>query len=580
MRYIKNVFVLLVILLGWSCLLAQTYHLGDIYEAPDGSQGVVYYLNSDGSGGLVVALHDASAGCSWGELVDIPTLQSYIMSNSYNTPFHVLMADTSGYTNTTIIRAFQNNNPSFAAGVVDVANGWVLPSPEQMAKLFGQLPFISSALVNAGGEEPSYNRYWCSAECDSARAWVVNFDNSYSAGNFLAMNKANIYPVRAVRSFSYESPQLELSYSWSTGDNTTDITVTPTQTTTYTVTVSTPGGCADTVEHTIVVKSATEQTFYDEVCQGEVYEGNGFILTAAETSMPGLLIRTRTDNAGGCLSTYTLELTVVPSPHTDIEMIACDEYQWNGQTYTTSGDYMVSYPYPDGCDSVVTLHLTMSYTPDANVTANRDSICYGEEISIQTEIENMSVFLVTPSPSIVTVGDILCTDNSTVKASDWPVTGKTAKGVVFYVDNTGVHGWAVHLRNQSSSIRWAAEGNNVDISALDNYSESREAITDFDGYMNTLKIRDAGNSSEYPAAWAVDFANGWYLPAAGQLRLLYAMISTVNTSLLEVGGNQIVWNRYWSSTEYANSSPWNVLQAGGVGHHNGYLSDVRSVCNF
>ncbi|MBR4535094.1 MAG: gliding motility-associated C-terminal domain-containing protein [Bacteroidales bacterium] len=361
MRYTKNVFVLFVILLGWSRLFAQTYHLGDIYEAPDGSQGIVYYLNPDGSGGLVVALHDASAGCSWGELVDIPSLQSYIRSDSYNTPVHVLMTDTSGYTNTIIIRAFQNNNPSFAAGVVDIANGWVLPSLEQLAKLFGQLPFISAALVNAGGEEPAYSRYWCSAECDSTRAWVVNFENSYSAGNFLAMNKANIYRVRAVRSFSYKEPQPELSYTWSTGDTTTSITVTPDQTTTYTLIATTSGGCADTVEHTVVVNSVEPQTFYDEVCQGEPYFGNGFVVTMAETSELGLVSRTRAEEVNGCETTYTLELTVNASPYIDIEETACDSYEWNGQLLTSSGDYTVSYLYLGGCDSTVTLHLTVNY---------------------------------------------------------------------------------------------------------------------------------------------------------------------------------------------------------------------------
>ena len=42
---------------------AQSYHVGDLYTAPDGSQGVVFYLHPDGSGGWVVALHDAPHSC-------------------------------------------------------------------------------------------------------------------------------------------------------------------------------------------------------------------------------------------------------------------------------------------------------------------------------------------------------------------------------------------------------------------------------------------------------------------------------------------------------------------------------------
>lgn len=562
------------------CLCGQTYHIGDLYTAPDGSRGIVYFVLPDGSGGWAVALNDASTGCKWGESLDIPEIPN-LMYGIFT--YQQANYDTAGYQKTALIRAFQNNSQTYAAGKVDFENGWYLPSPGQLSLLCAQRPFISAAIVNAGGTLMANQWYWTSSESDYQNACAVHFGNpdSHGIGDYrFNQNKSVNCRVRAVRSFSYGDEPVPVTYLWNTGDTTPDITVTLDQTITYSVTVTTPGGCADTVEHTIVVNNAEPQTFYDEVCQGEPYYGYGFDVTMAETSEPGSLVRTRTEEQYGCTVTHTLELTVMPAPHTDIEMFACDEYQWNDQTYTSSGDYTVSYPKQVGCDSVVKLHLTISYTPDANVMSNRDSICWGDEVSLQAEIENMSAFLVTQPLSLVTVGDILCTDNSIVKASDWPMEGKIARGVVFYVDDTGEHGWAVHLRNQSSSIRWTAEGNNVDISELDNFSDSRAAITDFEGYMNTLKIRAAGNSTMYPAAWLVDLDNGWYLPAAGQLRLLYAMLPTVNASLMEVGGGQIVWNRYWSSTEYANSSPWNVLQAGGVGHHNGYLSGVRSVCNF
>ena len=37
--------------------LGQTYHLGDLYTAEDGSQGIVFFVAADGSG-WAVALHD------------------------------------------------------------------------------------------------------------------------------------------------------------------------------------------------------------------------------------------------------------------------------------------------------------------------------------------------------------------------------------------------------------------------------------------------------------------------------------------------------------------------------------------
>ena len=105
-------------------LSAQTYHIGDVYTAPDGSQGIVYYLHPDGSGGWVVALTDAATPCPWGDHSDVPGLV-----NQDPSELQAMLNDTAGYTNTLALRNYQNNNPTYAAGMVDFEHGWVLPSP-------------------------------------------------------------------------------------------------------------------------------------------------------------------------------------------------------------------------------------------------------------------------------------------------------------------------------------------------------------------------------------------------------------------------------------------------------------------
>ena len=40
-------------------------------------------------------------------------------------------------------------------------------------------------------------------------------------------------------------------------------------------------------------------------------------------------------------------------------MSECDSYTWHGSTYTTSGDYTDTLIAANGCDSIVTLHLTV-----------------------------------------------------------------------------------------------------------------------------------------------------------------------------------------------------------------------------
>ena len=122
----------------------------------------------------------------------------------------------------------------------------------------------------------------------------------------------------------------------------------------------------------------------------------------------------------------------------------------------------------------------------------------------------------------VCIGDILSTDGSTVKPELFASSGKSAMGIVFYVDNSDTHGWAVSLQDQVSSIQWCSSTYyGYDIPDLPNYETARTAMHDLDGRQNTLSIRNSGSSTDFPAAWAVDYDNGWYLPSAGQLRYLY-----------------------------------------------------------
>lgn len=500
-------------------VVAQTYKVGDLYTAPDGSRGIVYYVFPDNSGGWVVALNDASTGCAWGTANDVPELENR-NSNFYQT----LLYDTAGYANTQTIRNYQGNSTLYAAGVVDFAHGWVLPSPAQISVLYGQLPFISTAITSAGGTSLANEGYWCSAELDASNAWRLNFDY----GNLWPTSKTDSRRVRAVRTFT-NGTAINVFYAWSTGAITPTIAVTQEETTTYTVTVSSTIGCTDVVAQTIVVNNTPPQTFYDNVCQNREYVGNGFIVTAEETSVPGVITRTRTVTTEECNTLYTLELTVLPFPGTTI-------------------------------------------------TSTVDTACLGTELILNAVTSNIIPTTIAPN---IAVGDILCTDGSIVKPKFFASSGKVAQGVVFYVDNTGEHGWAVHLQNQSLSIAWGGYG--TDIPSLYNYDLASDAITDMNGYSNTQKIRAAGNATTYPAAYAVDFENGWYIPAVGQLNLLFANILAINPSLQTVGGTPFPMDTgytYMSSTEHGSTDVWFSCCSTGAGYHYKNNDKLRSIRDF
>jgi hypothetical protein len=239
--------------------------------------------------------------------------------------------------------------------------------------------------------------------------------------------------------------------------------------------------------------------------------------------------------------------------------------------------FINSYTSAKGCDSIRVLQLLVTGTPTVTTLAEPMAICDGNTTTIHALGDN--AYIIGGTLPEVTVGDIVCTDGSIVKPADWPC-GKTAKGIVFYVDDTGRHGWMVHLQDQAGDIFWSDWSNAQNVPSLTDYTEARAAITDFDGYGNTQKIRNFGNASLYPAAWAADFANGWYLPAVGQLNILYGNLVEVNAGLAAVGGSLMngYWS-YWSSTEHSTSYAWAMLSSGGLSIYID-ISMVRSVADF
>ena len=183
----------------------------------------------------------------------------------------------------------------------------------------------------------------------------------------------------------------------------------------------------------------------------------------------------------------------------------------------------------------------------------------------------------------IKVGDILCAGDTIVSPDDYDTLNYSAIGVVFYVDNSGEHGLVVAL-DDAGFYSWGGYGDDTD---LENYSTRGSATDDTDGLNNTKTILEL--DKVYPAFKAVDYENGWYLPAAGQLWHLYRGLVDVNASLEKVGTTLVrrIGVTYWSSTEYSDIDAWYLTTIGGLEHtSNGYNDNkngtriVRSVRDF
>jgi len=78
-------------------------------------------------------------------------------------------------------------------------------------------------------------------------------------------------------------------------------------------------------------------------------------------------------NAVGCDSIVTLHLTVNHPQHLSIVQSACESFEWHGQTYTESGDYTFTHEDENGCTQVDTLHLTINFPTH---TATTEYVCH------------------------------------------------------------------------------------------------------------------------------------------------------------------------------------------------------------
>ena len=67
-------------------------------------------------------------------------------------------------------------------------------------------------------------------------------------------------------------------------------------------------------------------------------------------------------SAAGCDSIVTLYLTIHETQYDSLSVTSCDSYVWHDSVYTVSGIYTDTLPGMTGCDSIVTLYLTINET--------------------------------------------------------------------------------------------------------------------------------------------------------------------------------------------------------------------------
>ena len=134
---------------------------------------------------------------------------------------------------------------------------------------------------------------------------------------------------------------------------------------TRTLRLQTSHGCDSIVTLDLAVKASSTYTETVEIC--DVYTWQDGVTYTASTNEPVM----RLQNAVGCDSIVRLQLTIMNSVESVDEVFACDSLVWiDGNTYYESTDAPEHViVLPTGCDSIVHLHLTLGQSIATDTTA-------------------------------------------------------------------------------------------------------------------------------------------------------------------------------------------------------------------
>ena len=183
------------------------------------------------------------------------------------------------------------------------------------------------------------------------------------------------------------------------------------------------------------VCTPTESTTEITACDNYNWNGTDYGTSGTYTFL--------TTNAEGCDSTAVLNLTINFSNITLESVVACDTYNWNGTDYTASGVYTFTTTNINGCDSTIILDLSIGASSTSSEDATACNV-YNWNGNDYTSTGTYT-FTTTNANGCDSVATLNLTINSTSSSSDvdacgiysWNGTEYTASGsYTFTTTNT------------------------------------------------------------------------------------------------------------------------------------------------
>ena len=389
-------------------LFAQTYKIGDVYTFPDGSQGIVCYVNPDNpTKGWAVALDDLPQKYAIYQNENLPN--ELAAHNDEEIVFYSISDwEFEGKKNTKILHDSGKspllNDPDVES---EYFNGWYVPDAVQLRQFFSLIPVIKESIFAAGGSvntAPGSNdnlNYWSSSKNVGKLMWEVGYTNTFIRHTHGGSTQLS---VRLVRDFSSTDAYAYWVQPFEqTGVKSASYTVSPTVTTDYDALVVYGIDTFPLQSTVYVYETYDKDIYYDTVCSSPLpYTSlmSNSIFKNLDISNPGdQVIRKTLQTVNGCDSIITLQLHVIPSYFFEKRDTICQSdtpYVWTNHNVaipTAAGDHIIwdSLTTREGCDSVYKLLLKIVPTPDLQITPV-GPVCTGRELNLSASATNCTSF--------------------------------------------------------------------------------------------------------------------------------------------------------------------------------------------
>jgi len=143
------------------------------------------------------------------------------------------------------------------------------------------------------------------------------------------------------------------SYTWTSGDG-----LTYSESGNYYYTHNDTNGCVQVDTLHLTISNGTFNSETETACDSYVWHGQTYTMSGTYTYSY--------TNSLGAPSVDTLHLTINNGTHHVETTTACMVYMWHDNAYTASGTYTYNYTSDNGCPGVDTLHLTIQQIQFSN----------------------------------------------------------------------------------------------------------------------------------------------------------------------------------------------------------------------